>query len=29
MTYVVRSTEKVRAHASDFETKAMLYLMNC
>ena len=29
MAYVVQSTERVRASGADFETKAMLYLMNC
>ena len=28
MPYIVRSSEKLRKTASDFETKAMLYLMN-
>lgn len=29
MTYVVQSTEKIRGSGADYETKAMLYLMNC
>ncbi len=29
MAYIVSSTEKVRGKGADYETKAMLYLMNC
>lgn len=29
MSYVVQSSEKVRGIGADYETKAMLYLMNC
>ncbi len=29
MPYVVQSSEKVRGIGADYETKAMLYLMNC
>lgn len=29
MAYIVKSSEKVRGIGADYETKAMLYLMNC
>lgn len=29
MPYVVQSSEKVRGIGADYETKAMLYLLNC
>ncbi|MDO5138967.1 MAG: hypothetical protein Q4D71_10995, partial [Oscillospiraceae bacterium] len=29
MAYVVQSSEKVRGVGAEYETKAMLYLMNC
>ena len=29
MPYVVRASEKTKASGAEYETKAMLYLMNC
>lgn len=29
MAYIVQSSERVRGIGAEYETKAMLYLMNC